>query len=385
MNPAIAITAFNRPLALQRLLVGLLHAQYPAAEVPLVISIDRGEGDGYFAVRQLAAQFDWPYGEKQVIRHDAHLGLVENVFFCGSLAEEYGGVIFLEDDLSISPFFYQYGSSALRMYGEDSCIAGLSLYALWFNGYTHQPFVPWNDGSDVFFVQVPYTIGQAWSATQWKRLREWRSVRERVLSANDPVHDMFLDFDRDDWFPLLTKYVVETGQFYVYPRMSLATNRGDIGTHFSSTTPFLEVPLVHGERTWSMPDFRTSAAVYDSFFEILPDRLNRLTGALSGLEYDVDLYATKKPRHLHSPYTLSTRRSRKSVRGFAKRLWPQEANVIEPTSGDEILLSRKQDLRWDWLADLRTRKINHDYFSRRQRLSRRTALQFALLGLIGGR
>ncbi len=209
MNPAIAIAAFNRPHALERLLSALCRAEYPVGDVPLVISIDRGEGEGNRQVRQIAAQFYWPFGEKQVIRHDAHLGLVENVFFCGGLAEQYGGVIFLEDDQGISPFFYPYAVQALRTYGGDPRIAGLSLYALWFNGYTRQPFVPWADGSDVFFVQVPYTIGQVWSAAQWRRFREWRSTQPRVLSSEDQVHDMFLHFDQEDWFPLLTKYVVE--------------------------------------------------------------------------------------------------------------------------------------------------------------------------------
>ena len=47
--------------------------------------------------------------------------------------------------------------------------------------------------------------------------------------------------------------------------------------------------------------------------------------------------------------------------------------------GAEIGLCRKEDLRRDWLADLETRKRNHDYFTRHRRMGRKLRLQFALL------
>ncbi len=381
MNPAIVVSAFNRPHTLQRLLTGLSRAEYPGAPVPLVISIDREQSEQHDQVVWLAQQFDWPFGPKRIICHDEHVGLVKHVMFCGSLALEYGSVIFLEDDLGVSPVMYSYASQALACYGENPRIAGLCLYGLWFNGYTRQPFVPWADGSDVFFVQVPYTQGQAWTASQWKRLIDWQIAADRTLTPADPVHDLFLHFDSEDWFPLMTKYVVETGQFYVYPRVSLTNGYGDPGTHFTRSTRFLQVPLLHGKQSFALPPLESSPAVYDSFFEILPDRLDRLTGRLQGLDYDVDLYGTKRLRHLRAEYVLTSRRCTRPVRSFGRRLWPQEANIVEEIMGDEIVLCRREDLRWDWLAELEMRKANHDYFTRGQRLGKRTALLFDLLEL----
>jgi hypothetical protein len=382
MNPAIVISAYNRPSSLNRLLDGLKKAQYPRDPVPLVISIDRGGGDASSRVAALAREFDWPFGPKRVIAHDTHLGLVDHVLFCLGLSKEYGSVVFLEDDLTVSPLLYSYAAQALDCYGQDPRIAALCLYGLWFNGYTRLPFVPWPDGSDVFFVQVPFTQGQAWTAAQWSRFEEWRAAGDRTLSPADPVHDMFLKFDTDDWFPQFAKYVVETDRYYVFPRFSVVNGSGDAGTHFTQATAFLQVPLLQARRSFSFVSLDESPAVYDTFFEIKPDRLNRLTDALKGIDYDVDLHATKRPRHLRAPFALTTRPARAHLSSYGRTRWPQEANVVERTPGGELVLARREDLRWDWLADLEADRRNYEYFTRGRRLGKKRALQFALLGLI---
>jgi len=379
MIPAIVISAFNRPESLARLLNAIAQAEYPDDPVPLVISMDRGEDDRSVETCRVAEQFAWTHGPKRLIRHAAHLGLVQHVFFCAGLSHEYGAVIFLEDDLGISPVFYRYTTHALEFYEHDERIAGLCLYALWFNGYTRQPFFPIADGADAFFCQVPYTQGQAWTSAQWQRFEDWRAAGDRTLKPTDQLHDLFFQFDAEDWFPLLTKFVVETNRFYVYPRVSLTTGNGDIGTHFTQTTLFLQTPLLQSKDAFTFKPLDDSLAVYDSFFEIRPERLNRLTDALHGLDYAVDLYATKQPRHLRADYVLTARRTRAPIRSFGKALFPHEMNVVAQTPGTDIGLSKKNDLRWDWLAELETKKINHDYFTRREHLSRRLRLQFALL------
>lgn len=192
---------------------------------------------------------------------------------------------------------------------------------------------------------------------------------------------MFLHFDAEDWFPLMTQYVVETDRYFVYPRVSLTTGMGDPGTHFDHASSFFQAPLQRAKDCFKFKPLDDSFAVYDSFFEIRPDRLNRLTDALRAYEYDVDLNATKEPRHLHALYALTSRRSRSKIISFGKAMRPIEANVIEALPGNEIVLCRKDDLRWDRLANLETQKSNHDYFTRRQPISKRTRLQYTLFDL----
>ena len=54
-HPPIAIPAYNRPEALARLLASLATAEYPAANIPLIVAIDAGGARGT-AVREVAEE-----------------------------------------------------------------------------------------------------------------------------------------------------------------------------------------------------------------------------------------------------------------------------------------------------------------------------------------
>ncbi|MBN1143204.1 MAG: hypothetical protein JXA72_02230, partial [Bacteroidales bacterium] len=87
-NPVIVVVAFNRPRSLERLLFSLKNAKN-IAHAKLIISIDNKEPEN-FPVRDLATNFEWPFGEKQVIYQEKRLGLKQHVLKCGDLANEYG-------------------------------------------------------------------------------------------------------------------------------------------------------------------------------------------------------------------------------------------------------------------------------------------------------
>lgn len=370
-RPAIVIPAYNRPEALARLLSSLRRGAYPP-DVPLVISIDAG-GAREREVTAVANACDWPHGPVRIIHHRQNIGLTGNVFFCGGLACEYGAVILLEDDLYAAQRLYTYAAAALDFYADDPRVAGIALNALWFNGYTHHPFVPYPDDGDVFFLQVAWFQGQAYTATQWQRFAEWRTAADPRVTPDDGLHPSLGQFPPTDWFPLKMKYLAQTNRFYVFPRESLTTNFGDVGTHFAKATDFFQVPLQHRRRSFRFLELDTAVAVYDTFQEMLATRLSRLAPALRNYDYAVDLNGTRSPAALSAPYALTSRPSRAPVRSYAKRLWPLEANVIEAISGDEIVLSRSADLATGRLADWRIASSNQRYFARgrtslRQRL-----------------
>jgi hypothetical protein len=360
--PAIVVNAYQRPTALARLLNSLDQAVYPVAtEVPLIISIDHG-GDP--TVRTLAENFAWPRGPKEVIVQAPHLGLVQHFFACGDLTQRYEAIVYLEDDLTVSPVFYAYAQQALSFYREDDRIAGLSLFGLWFNGYTQQPFTPLPDGSDAFFVQVPYTQGLAFTAAQWARFAAWRHSLLADAAPLVPLHAAWLRFDREDWFPLLARFVITTDRYFAFPRVSHTTGWGDAGTHFAQASRFFQVPLQRSKTGYDFKTWDEADAVYDSFFELQPDRLNRLTDQLRGCNYTVDLYATKSRANLRAEYVLTSRRCRDPIVSFGKTAWPIEMNVVERVPGAEICLCRLQDVRWDRLAQLQLWHSNTEYFAR---------------------
>jgi hypothetical protein len=378
MRPTIVVSAYNRPHALRRLLNALQEAHYPGDQVSLHISVDGGEGQAAQAVRQLGREFSWSHGPKQVVCHPKNLGLLQHFFLCGDLAIHYGSIILLEDDLLVSPQFYKYATQALDYFNHDERIAGISLYSLWFNGYTHFPFVPMPDASDIFFLQIPYTQGQAFTREQWQRFKDWRRDAGNGAVSAPGLHEMFTRFDEQDWFPLRTRYLVDTNRYYVFPHISLATGFGDAGTHFSSPSLFFQVPLQDFQSRFRLQPFDQAPAVYDSFFEILPERLNRLTNRFQGYDYCVDLNATKSRQDMQAEFALTVRPALQSVMEFGRVMWPPEANLISGVPGEGIRLSRLQDLSWGRLPDMAIRKSNFDYTSRNHPVGKKTLLQFTL-------
>src|SRR6185295_10157403 len=101
------------------------------------------------------------------------LGLKEHILRCGDLSQTYGAVIVLEDDLYVSPEFYQYALATIAYYQNDPQIAGISLYCHRFNETAHLGFRAIEDGSDCFFLQVASSWGQCWTANQWLAFRKW--------------------------------------------------------------------------------------------------------------------------------------------------------------------------------------------------------------------
>jgi hypothetical protein len=381
MNPAIVINAYNRPGALERLLRSIQAASYPpGGAVPLVISLDDAANQP--EVARVAGQFEWTCGPKEVIRRERRLGLKAHFYACGDLSEQYERIIYLEDDLLVSPVFYPFASQALDFYQADERVAGVSLYSLWFNGYTRQPFAPWLDDADIFFLQLPYTQGEAFTARQWQSFRSGLRADGALLDRSRPLHESWSRFAANEWFPEWTAHLVASDRFFVYPRASLTTGMGEAGSHFSRPSAQFQAPLLHEKQAFALKDVDASAAVYDSFFEMLPACLNRLTGRFEQYDYCLDLYATRTPASIPADYVLTTRRCRKPLFSFGRSLWPLEANVVEGLPGEGISFCRKEDLRWDPLASLQTAEANRAYFSRGQAPSLRAWTRSKLARLL---
>ena len=175
-NPAIVIIAYNRLHCLQRLVGSVLAAHYPeGGNVTLIISIDKSD---HLEVQQYAESIEWPHGDKKVISHTVHLGLKKHVLHCGDLTDQYDSVIMLEDDLLVSPWFYDYALQASEFYKADRAVAGISLYNYQIAENRFFPFHPLHDGSDVYFIQVASSWGQLFHKDKWIAFRQW-------LRAND--------------------------------------------------------------------------------------------------------------------------------------------------------------------------------------------------------
>ena len=377
MNPALVVIAYNRPEALNRLLASLDAAAYPeGGVVPLVISIDRGPSGVSQEVAAAAQAFEWRFGPKQVIEQPGHLGLVRHFRECGRLAQRFGGAVLLEDDLTVAPPFYGFASGALSCYESDERVAGVCLYGLWFNGFTREPFEPLEDGADAFFLQLPYTQGLAFTAGQWRRFDEWWG--EAAQPASPDLHPAFLRFSPDEWFPALAAYTATQQRYFCFPRVSLTVAWGDAGSHFDAATGWLQAPVQLRSDAYRLPSLDDSLAVYDSFFELLPERLRRLAPHLPDVAFDVDLNATKQPTNMHHDHVLTTRPAKRALVRFGLRLRPPELNVVQAVGGKEISLAHRDDVLWDAWAGREARRRVFEHAWSRYRPSRQRSLGFKL-------
>lgn len=336
----IIVVGYNRPGALQRLLESLKVAVYPS-KVKLYISID-GEGDA--AVKDLAQNFHWPHGEKEYLFHEVNLGLRNHVLSCGDLSQKHDAVIVLEDDLVVSPHFYRFATEAYTFYKDHPKIAGVSLYHHAYNETAQFPFLPIADGSDVYFFQYASSWGQLWTRESWAAFRGWydHSSADK-LSDGISIPPNIKLWPDNSWKKYFIRYIILHDLYFVYPRISMTTIFGDEGTNIRIRETFLQVPLWNGDRTFHFIDFEDSFAVYDTYCEILPEKLKQLGPSLPSDDFAVDLYGTKPLSEIKTEYVLSGKKCKKPDITFGREMKPHEANIIYKVPGSYFSFSRAED------------------------------------------
>lgn len=333
IKPAIVICAFNRPASLERLLQSLAKAHYPEDDISLVISIDKSETD---AVQALATSFEWPYGTKKIIAHTQHLGLKEHVLRCGDLSLEYSAIIVLEDDLLVSPWYYLYAAAAANFYADERKIAGVSLYNYEIAESCFYPFKAVDDGTDVYFIQVASSWGQLWTQQQWQTFRQWFTQNPN-LTENHGIPAYISEWGSHSWKKHFIHYLISTDSYFVFPRLSLTTNFGEPGTNADQKNVF-QVSLQLSFHDYLFCSFADSQAIYDAWFEILPQCLNLHNQLLKTYTYQVDLYGTKQIEQLNAPHVLTSKTGITPLLSFSSELFPPELNVALNLKGSQLAL-----------------------------------------------
>jgi hypothetical protein len=340
-SPAIVVVAFNRPESLKRILSSLAQAR-KIENARLIISIDNNEPDN-LPVLAIAKEFEWSFGEKEIIYQPSRLGLRNHILTCGDLSEKYGSVIILEDDLFVSPYFYDYAIQALEYYDKDDKIGGISLYNHVTEDLTEFPFAQIQDDSDVYFIQYPSSWGQAWSAKQWRIFREWYSHNQDI--SNIRISPQALSWSEKSWKKYYNAYLVEMDKYFVFPRVSFTTNFNDRGTHIVQDLNH------HGQSQLRVIDtiyrFKPcseSLCRYDAHFELEEKTIKYFCPDLRDYSFELDLYGIKNLEKTKVPFMLTIRPSRAAVRGYKRALKPHEMNIILNLKGDEIRLCKTSDI-----------------------------------------
>ena len=342
MKPAIVVVAYNRPASLHRLLASISKADYPSlGRVDLVISIDKSDNN---AVAEMAEKYIWNYGEKILRIRQKRLGLKRHILLCGDLTKQYDSIIMLEDDLCVSPYFYYYSENALNYYKNDNNIAGISLYNLRINESSQRPFEPIHDGTDVYFLQLPSSSGQAWNRAHWEEFRVWYSHWDSRFEANDHLPANVMSWPKTSWKKPFVNYMVAKKKYFVYPRISLSTNYGDIGTHGREKSTIVQVPLLLQKMDYRFCHIDESLAIYDAHMEISSNILSRFNKKLASFDYEVDLYGSKKIEKINKEYVLTSKNCALYKLSFSGDMRPHETCIIYDVPGDQFKLCRVSSL-----------------------------------------
>lgn len=335
---AIVVIAYNRPGSLLRLLDSLTNAYYPEGlSVPLIISVDKSDSS---EVADVAKDYVWDHGDKEVRLQEENLGLKKHVLKCGDITSEYDGIIMLEDDLYVSPSFYMYTLAALNRCRNDKRICGISLYDHRLNVHAREPFEALDDGYDNYYMQLASSWGQAFSTDQWRGFREWYEENKDKDIAADNVPVNVSSWSDKSWLKYYIKYLIDNDGYFLYPRISFTTNFGDEGTHAESGVNDLQVPLAgirkYGQIDLHFSDLEESGAVYDAYFENmrLPERLPEDVRN----EVTVDMYGVKQAEG-YKRYVLSEKAlPYRILESFGRRLRPIDANVYYKVEGRDFFL-----------------------------------------------
>ncbi len=353
--PTLVLALYNRKEPSLRCLDSLSAAIYPNRDIRLIISIDNDE-DKNRDVLELAEKYHWKHGEKEVIYHKKKLGVRDHFNFCGDFTGKYGSVIFMEDDLFVSRYFYDYALQALEFYKNDENVAGISLFnKTRIEGWKKMfPFTPLDDGRDNYFLQQA-SSGQVWTDSVWKEYKKWFAVygNEDYVNSLPQIPYTVKSWPGDrSWKKFYITFMILNNKYYVFPRISLVTNFDDVGTNSKTNSLYHQNPLLIDKKKFTFSSINDSLSVYDSYFEILPRILKSLNPELSEFDFEVNLYGDKKTEEIGTDIVLSRMRGAKNLKQFNLVMKPHEMNIIFNTPGNKIFLSYKEGLRKNREADI---------------------------------
>lgn len=327
---AIIAIGYNRLESIKRLLSSIFNTDYLGDKVDLIISIDNS---GSNILIDYVKTLSWPHGKKTIVTHDKRLGLKKHVLKCGDFTKQYNYVCVLEDDLYVSPRFYEFAKQSIKYFNENKIIAGISLYSHQWHPYVNRPFMPIQDGYDIYLLQVASSWGQIWSKNSWENFTTWLEDKTDEYLHSDLMPSAVSNWSSKSWLKYHNRYLVDSNKYFIYPKYSLTTNFSDRGEHADVNTTY-QVPLLLGKNNnLKLPEKIDDLLKYDSFFEY--KSLSNYVGIKED-EIDISIYGNRKRK---KRYLLTTEICNfKVIKSFGLKLRPIEANVVLNVSGSGIYL-----------------------------------------------
>lgn len=264
------VITMDRDESLVRLLDSLAKANYGEDHVDLDIWIDRANDKPiHEGVLHACQKVIWKQGTKTVHKRAANAGLYEQWIYTWNItAETTEFAVILEDDLEVSPAFYQWLRVARAAYAQDSDVGAFTLQrsTLRPRGASRPLDIPAEH--PVFKYRLLGTWGFAPQRDAWVEFRKW--FEEKRGRGEKPYVDGLITtqwyksqekdgFAPNMWSQWWIKFADEKGYFTVTGHLpdgtSLASNWRESGLHYSKNKPSADFPVFRGgDDEFVMPD-----------------------------------------------------------------------------------------------------------------------------------
>ncbi len=268
----LIILTMDRYTSLKRLLDSAEAADYGDERVDIDIWIDRAKGKSINEkVRKTAEQFVWSHGAKTIHMRRENGGLYQQWIYTWKITEQTDEIaVILEDDLELSPMFYQWLKSARNTYNADPEIAAFTLQRS-----TLRPKLPPGGKSHTLNLKndVPvfkYRLLGSWGFApvrdKWVEFRAWYEKKRKA--GEKPYVDGLITthwYKQQEvgghapsmWTQWWIRFAHEKDYFTVTPHLTdgttLCANWRERGMHYSSNKPSKDFPIFKGtsdQFTW---------------------------------------------------------------------------------------------------------------------------------------
>ncbi|XP_045164283.2 uncharacterized protein LOC123528551 [Mercenaria mercenaria] len=173
----ILVIVYNRVHSLLRLLNSLNEAEYGSDYIKLEVWIDReANGNVDRLTLQAANSFTFRYGEYEVLLHPQHVGIYGQWFTTWKPDVNSSEIaVILEDDLTVSKYFWRYLKVVHQKYDKNAIINGYSLqgHSITFSETHHHAILRGPKDSFVVLFPVLGTWGFSPSTKNWKKFLDW--------------------------------------------------------------------------------------------------------------------------------------------------------------------------------------------------------------------
>ena len=360
---ALVAIGYNNGNGIKRLLYSLENAYYGNDTVTLIISIDKSDSN---EVEKIAELFHWSHGEKKIRTFSERQGLRKHILSCGDFFDQYDSLFIFEDDIVVSPYFYEYGKKCINYYWGRPAVEGISLYSHKWNQNANFPFEPIKKEFDTYYAQYAPSWGQIWFRETWMNFMEWYGENQNIFEDkyNPEIPYNLYQWGKNSWLKYYIAYCALKKRYFVYPYFSYTTAFVTKSTHFINDITRYQVSLAFGKTdNIRLAPFDENAVYYDAFFENID-----LGKKIDCEKYNVciDLYGTKR-NYSEFSYILSTQILPYKVRKkYSLQFWPVDMNIImSEQEGEGIYLYDTQwteKVKWKKKNEQIVRKWN--YFMR---------------------